>query len=204
MIHRISTAIAAMVAIFTMATMGSVPIEAEAASHEVTTHHAVPAALPAGDRDDPSYRLAVEKRVEAYVTNKNGIVQFDLRLAQRNGENPDVIEVGKYLNAFAASDSSIKTRSWDEFVSAGSGMFSGYNYCGYGNRGGAPTNTLDRGCQLHDQCYDARGWGKCSCDSEFIAFIHSHSKSMGWTEWAQAKGAAAYFASKAALGKCKK
>lgn len=187
-----------------MAAMGSVPIEAEAASHEVTTHDAALAALPAGDRNDPSYRLAVEKRVETYVTNKNGIVQFDLRLAQHNGENPDVIEVGKYVNAFAASDSSIKNKSWDEFVSAGSGMFSGYNYCGYGNLGGEPTNTLDRGCQLHDQCYDTRGWGKCSCDSEFIAFINNNSKSMGWTEWAQAKGAAAYFASKASLGKCEK
>lgn len=173
--------------------------EAEAARHEV-----VLTALPAGDRNDPSYRLAVEQRVETYVTNKHGIVQFDLRLAQQNGENPDVIEVGKYVNAFAASNTPSQTKSWDEWTSAGSGMFAGYRYCGYGNLGGQPTNTLDRGCQLHDQCYDTRGWGKCSCDSEFRTFISNNSASMTWGEWTKAKGAATYFASKAALGKCEK
>ncbi|SFG71415.1 hypothetical protein SAMN05660282_01714 [Corynebacterium spheniscorum] len=152
---RMSKAIAAVMAILTLAIM--VPLSAEA---EATSHEAVPTALPAGARNDPSYRLAVEKRVETYVTNKHGIVQFDLRLAQQNGENPDVVEVGKYVNAFAASNTPSQTKSWDECTSAGSDMSSGYRYCGYGRLGGQPTNTLDRGCQLRDRCYDRRGMGK--------------------------------------------
>lgn len=134
---RISKAIAAVMAILTLAIM--VPLSAEA---EATSYEAFPTALPAGVRNDPSYRLAVEERAETYVTNKHGIVQFDLRLAQQNGENPDVVEVGKYVNAFAASNTPIQTKSWDEWTSAGSGMFSGYRYCGYGRLGGQPTLSI--------------------------------------------------------------
>lgn len=38
------------------------------------------------------------------------------------------------------------------------------NYCGLGNRGGQPVDSLDAACKKHDECYDRVGRGACSCD----------------------------------------
>ena len=33
----------------------------------------------------------------------------------------------------------------------------------------APIDPVDRVCQLHDQCYDQRGYLDCSCDRDLVA-----------------------------------
>jgi hypothetical protein len=38
------------------------------------------------------------------------------------------------------------------------------NYCGLGNRGGSPVDSLDAACKRHDDCYDRIGRAACSCD----------------------------------------
>lgn len=44
------------------------------------------------------------------------------------------------------------------------------NWCGPGHGGpGAPIDPVDRVCQLHDQCYDQRGYLDCSCDRDLVA-----------------------------------
>jgi hypothetical protein len=43
------------------------------------------------------------------------------------------------------------------------------NYCGLGNRGGSPIDSLDAACKRHDDCYDRRGRAACSCDRPLAA-----------------------------------
>ncbi|REH95532.1 phospholipase [Staphylococcus felis] len=43
------------------------------------------------------------------------------------------------------------------------------NYCGKGNNGGKPIDRLDAACKAHDECCEKYGWGKCKCDTPFIA-----------------------------------
>jgi hypothetical protein len=38
------------------------------------------------------------------------------------------------------------------------------NYCGRGNRGGDPIDSLDAICKAHDECYDLEGDSSCGCD----------------------------------------
>jgi hypothetical protein len=46
------------------------------------------------------------------------------------------------------------------------------NWCGPGCSGpGPPIDDLDRCCQIHDTCYDARGWGACSCDRDLMGCV---------------------------------
>ena len=55
-----------------------------------------------------------------------------------------------------------------------SSCFPGFNWCGPGCSGpGDPTNNVDICCKAHDECYDARGWGACSCDRELLGCIWS-------------------------------
>lgn len=152
--------------------------------------------------DTPEYRDEVISEVSKYLKiDASNRGYFDMEEAVRNGENDDVLFVGNQVNAFADQDVQFLPRSNDwGFTKAGQGMFSGYRYCGLGNLGGKPVNTLDEGCRQHDNCYGSRGWGKCSCDQEFIAYINRNSSKMGWTEWAQAQGAKIYFS----LPGCKK
>jgi hypothetical protein len=42
------------------------------------------------------------------------------------------------------------------------------NYCGPGNRGGEPVDTIDAGCQLHDVCYMVNGYHSPLCDQELV------------------------------------
>jgi hypothetical protein len=46
------------------------------------------------------------------------------------------------------------------------------NWCGPGCSGPEdPVDDLDTCCQIHDNCYNARGWGACSCDRELMACV---------------------------------
>ena len=46
-------------------------------------------------------------------------------------------------------------------------------YCGYGNKDPSyqtpPIDALDGACKRHDQCWDSRGRGSCSCDKTLSA-----------------------------------
>jgi len=45
-------------------------------------------------------------------------------------------------------------------------------WCGPGCSGpGAPVDDLDACCMAHDRCYDARGWGACSCDHGLMGCV---------------------------------
>jgi hypothetical protein len=43
------------------------------------------------------------------------------------------------------------------------------NYCGLGNRGGPPVDSLDAACKRHDDCYDRIGRAACSCDKKLAS-----------------------------------
>ena len=59
------------------------------------------------------------------------------------------------------------------------------NYCGLGNRGGPPVDSLDAACKRHDDCYDTVGRAACSCDKRlateagFLAGLGSDLDSSG-------------------------
>lgn len=152
---------------------------------------------PTNNVDTEEYREEVMAQVNKYLTPSG---YFDISKAQNNNENKDVIFVGTQINTFNQAMSPTSLRSGWSITKAGQGMFCGYNYCGHGNLGGKPTNVLDEGCRQHDNCYGSRGWGKCSCDTEFIKYIKKNKSKMGWIEWAKAEGAVAYFS----LPGCKK
>lgn len=200
----IATAIVSFFA-FTMSMV--LPASAELAkdlpnNKQITTELNIAKSFPSDLSNTEEYRDYISSRVSLYLrVDENNRGFFDVEAAKENYESEDVIYVGKQVNAFAAQDmpSTLRSSEW-EITKAGSGIFSGYRYCGYGNLGGNPTNVLDEGCRQHDNCYDRLGWGKCSCDSDFIAYINRNSSRMGWQEWAQAQGAKLYFS----LPGCKK
>ena len=49
--------------------------------------------------------------------------------------------------------------------------FPGYNWCGPGDRGGAPTNCVDATCKKHDECYD-----RCGLRAATRFFPNSYSR----------------------------
>lgn len=172
---------------------------AAAAPSNSTTHRLV----VSGDFSNLHYQETVYNQALKYMVLDSPKPYFDIQRAEANNEHSDVLAVGRFANEFASAASSHSFRSaWDDTTRAGSGIFSGYRYCGYGNLGGTPANTLDRGCQTHDRCYASRGWGKCSCDEDFRKFIASNTSRMSTTEAAQARGAQAYFWAKQRAGKC--
>lgn len=138
-------------------------------------------AAPPVDRNSESYREQVSAQAQSYVTtNEYGEVYFDTQKAKNDGVSTDVLTIGQYVNAFSKANSEYPNRDWG-FTKAGQGMFDGYRYCGYGNLGGTPTNVLDQGCKEHDDCYDARGWGKCSCDEDLKNYIKRNKDKMGFS-----------------------
>ena len=50
------------------------------------------------------------------------------------------------------------------------------NYCGPGNRGGAPIDGLDCACQQHDQCYYHLGRDTPGCDARLVAGVDTFLK----------------------------
>lgn len=45
------------------------------------------------------------------------------------------------------------------------------NYCGPGNRGGQPVDSIDSACRLHDVCYMINGYHDPICDKELVDWI---------------------------------
>lgn len=51
------------------------------------------------------------------------------------------------------------------------------NYCGPGNRGGAPVDGLDAACKCHDECYNDMGYGDSACDQKIIDEVQQFLRS---------------------------
>jgi|SRR5215217_1958177 len=77
------------------------------------------------------------------------------------------------------------------------------HWCGPLCGRGDPIDNLDECCRAHDWCYDARGWGACSCDLELVACAFPKQFEI-WHpgKAAAAVGAVALFSAKISHGLC--
>ncbi len=153
-----------------------------------------------------------DKLVE-YLYLENNIYFFNSNKAQTDGFSElDVLtgeELAKLKNIEATQGSkqnfdntNNKMNEWTLNYS-----FGRYgNYCGLGNSGGKPVNTVDKICQTHDNCYSSKGWGKCSCDKALIISMTASAVNpkLSKTQRAFAGAAAMHFAFRVKLGLYKK
>jgi len=65
------------------------------------------------------------------------------------------------------------------------------HWCGPFCGSGDPIDDLDECCRAHDGCYDARGWGACSCDAELVACAFPKQFEFVWPFGNPGKAAAA-------------
>lgn len=49
------------------------------------------------------------------------------------------------------------------------------NWCGPGYGSGEPVDPLDACCQVHDGCYDSKGYFACQCDAEIVTCLQKVS-----------------------------
>lgn len=108
----------------------------------------------------------LRRDVMEYITiNDNGIVEFDEESAYQNGENSDVIVVGKKVEEFSVSYSLEK-----QGISTYNGLPIYGNYCGPGHTSDdlEPIDFLDKQCKIHDECYAKNGYFNCDCDQALV------------------------------------
>jgi hypothetical protein len=76
------------------------------------------------------------------------------------------------------------------------------HWCGPGCGGGDSIDDLDECCRAHDRCYDARGWGACSCDRELVACALPKKFSSDLEKAAAAAFTVELFSGKVSSGLC--
>lgn len=147
---------------------------------------------------DQSYSLYQE--LESYISkNFNGVYVFDEEKALLNENMTEFnILTGHQLakikndeeafgEAAVYNDTIEQKQEMNEqeaateppVMAARGFSFTMWNYCGPGNSGGTPKNGIDKICKVHDNCYDKKGWGSCSCDkaiADSMGYAAANSK----------------------------
>ncbi len=127
--------------------------------------------------------------VEAYI-DMDGDQLFNEELARQNNESQEVIEAGlTYNDMILTEQGALTSRSIIDYG----------NWCGPGDKGSPPIDTLDRQCQKHDKCYEQNGWGNTKCDINLVHNIASNFGSIKGTG-AQAYAIAAIMTFAAKVG----
>lgn len=154
---------------------------------------------------------AYYEKLMQYVIFENNQYSFDRNSAVNDGLSDFDIESGESLIYFKNEEIHNGDKSaFEEAKKADSGMIEPYawhrygNYCGLGNSGGTPVNSVDRTCMVHDNCYDQDGWGNCDCDRALMYSMTAHASNSNLSAGQRtfAGGAAAHFASRVTLGLC--
>lgn len=156
-------------------------------------------------------QYAYYEKLMVYVGYENNQYVFDENQAINDGLSD--FDKSSAENLVYFKNEEIKNGEKAVFEDAkevGEGMIEPYawhrygNYCGFGNSGGTPIDTIDNTCMIHDNCYDQNGWGNCGCDSILVGLMgnHASNSSLTFTQRTVASGAAAHFASRVALGLC--
>ncbi|WP_345472304.1 hypothetical protein QMQ05_01175 [Glutamicibacter ectropisis] len=133
----------------------------------------------------------IEETVSAtleFTSTRNGRVYFDVENAEAVGAEPSVIEIGRLLNQYSASQASPSGN-----IATRAGMPIWGNWCGPGHGGGIAVDTLDSLCRTHDKCYGSRGYFACSCDRALVSGIQKNAYKMGAKQRAMASAVSVYF-----------
>lgn len=165
---------------------------------------------------DQSYTLYQE--LESYIAkNFNGVYVFDEESALLNENITEFNILTGHQLAKIKNDEEIfgekevydntmeQKSEMNEPVMARGFSFTMWNYCGPGNSGGTPKNGIDKICKVHDNCYDKKGWGTCSCDkaiADSMGYAAANSKYTK-TQRAFAAAASAHFTQRYYTRVCK-
>lgn len=105
---------------------------------------------------------------EKYIISDGETYIFDLALAQENNESSEMLEFGVVFNSLAYEYEQDPEEA-SQIVTMGIVEVTKYgNWCGNGNNGKAPMDSLDLACKNHDKCWEKNGRGNKACNRTFV------------------------------------
>jgi len=123
--------------------------------------------------------LNAEEQLGAYIFYEDGKPFINIEKVKTDRLEEEYIEISLMVNQISNSYASYQTNTK---MNTKKGIPIWGNWCGPGHGSGPPQDILDRGCQIHDKCYEEKGYFSCSCDWELVAYIDRNFYRMGLKE----------------------
>jgi len=123
--------------------------------------------------------LNAEEQLGAYIFYEDGKPFINIEKVKTDRLEEEYIEISLMVNQISNSYASYQTNTT---MNTKKGIPIWGNLCGPGHGSGPPQDILDRGCQIHDKCYEEKGYFSCSCDWELVAYIDRNFHRMGLKE----------------------
>ncbi|MEK4758090.1 hypothetical protein I6G25_11230 (plasmid) [Macrococcoides caseolyticum] len=147
---------------------------------------------------DSEFQAALSKSIQDRAFAESYIQQDSYRMFILNKEKirnnklskNDQLFIEEYIKLKNQEINKTSTRSFNVVVYG--------KYCGKGDKGGSPIDTLDKACQAHDRCYANYGWGNCNCDRILLATasVIASSSKYGTKQRIAARAVTTFFAPK--------
>ncbi|MFF5996551.1 phospholipase A2 family protein [Lysinibacillus sp. KU-BSD001] len=134
--------------------------------------------------------LNADEQLGAYIYYEDGKPFVDIEKLETDGLAEEYIEIGLMVNQISSSYSNDQANT---IKAAKISIPVWGNWCGPGHGSGTPQDLLDRGCQIHDKCYEDKGYFTCSCDWELVIYIETYFHKMGLKEKIAATALKTYF-----------
>lgn len=134
--------------------------------------------------------LNADEQLGAYIYYEDGKPFIDIEKVETDGLTEEYMEIGLMVNQISSSYSN---NDQTNTMAAKISIPIWGNWCGPGYGSGTPQDVLDRGCQIHDKCYEDKGYFTCSCDWALVAYIENNFHRMGLKEKIAATALKTYF-----------
>lgn len=109
--------------------------------------------------------LNAEEQLGAYIYYQDRKPFVNIEKVKADGLAQEYIEISLMVNLISNSYANYQTNTT---MNTKKGIPIWGNWCG----SGTPQDVLDRGCQIHDKCYEDKGYFSCLCDWELVAYIN--------------------------------
>lgn len=134
--------------------------------------------------------LNAGEQLESYIYYEDGKPFVNIEKVKLDGLAEEYIEISLMVNHISKSYANYQANTT---MITRKGLPIWGNWCGPGHGSGPPQDVLDRGCQIHDMCYEDKGYFSCSCDWELVAYIDRNFHRMGLKEKLFASAIKIYF-----------